>query len=147
MLTELCQELHNYFDRERRYGSFSISGGNISVDFLLPGQYFRIMGSIYSDGVHQYPAAGLPDEDFTGSVWALAIPKAVVQLADDIDAWREKYEAIDSYAMSPYNSESFAGYSYSKSGSGGANGSAGSGVVSWKTAFAPRMNAWRKIHE
>ena len=147
MLTELCQELHNYFDRERRYGSFSISGGNISVDFLLPGQYFRIMGSTFSDGVHQYPAAGLPDEEFTGSVWALAIPKAVEQLADDIDAWREKYETIDSAAMSPYNSESFAGYSYSKSGGGSYGSSGGSGSNGWQTAFASRLNAWRKIHE
>lgn len=144
MLTELCQELHNYFDRERRSGSFIISGGNIVADFLKEGQYFRIMGSVFSDGVHQYPASGLPDEEFTGAVWALAIPEAVVRLAADINAWRQKYEAVDSAAMSPFTSESFDGYSYSKGGSGGASGSGANG---WQGAFASRLNAWRKIHE
>lgn len=138
MLTELCQELHNYFDRERRSGSFIISGGNIQADFLREGQYFRIMGSTFSDGVHQYPASGLLDEEFTGAVWALAIPAAVVQLAADIGAWRQKYETVDSTAMSPFTSESFDGYSYSKGGSGAGG---------WQAAFASRLNAWRKIHE
>ena len=29
MLTELCQELRNWFDRERYYGTFTIENGNI----------------------------------------------------------------------------------------------------------------------
>ena len=53
----------------------------------------------------------LDDEEFTGAVWALGIPKAVIQLADDIDAWRAKYESVNSQAMSPFQSESFGGYS------------------------------------
>ncbi len=143
MLTELCQELRNWFDRERHAGTFTIADGNITADFLREGQYFRIMGSIFSDGVHKYPAADLPEETFTGAVWALAIPKPVINLAAEIDAWRAKYEAEDSAAMSPFNSESFGGYSYSKGGSGNAQG--GSSGVSWKTAFASRLNMWRKL--
>lgn len=144
MLTELCQELHNWFDRERRYGTFTIENGNITADFLREGQYFRVMGSVFSDGVHQYPAADMPEETFDGAVWALAIPQAVLGLADEIAAWREKYESLDNPAMSPFASESFGGYSYSKSGTGGVDGGGTTGG-SWKTAFAARLNAWRKL--
>ena len=96
MLTELCQELHNWFEREKRSGSFRIVDGMLEADFLRPGQYFRVMGSIFNDGVHQYGNDYLNDEDFTGSVWSLAIPEAVIKLSEDVDAWRAKYEAPDS---------------------------------------------------
>lgn len=143
MLTELCQELKNWFDKERHIGTFTITDGNIDVDFLLPGQYFRIVGSVFSDGVYQYPAQELPSETFTGAIWALAIPKEVLQLDEEISAWRAKYEEIDSDAMSPYVSESFGGYSYSK---GASNSTASGGsTTSWKSAFKPRLNLWRKI--
>lgn len=144
MLTELCQELKNWFDRERHTGTFEIQNGNLTADFLREGQYFRIMGSIFSDGVHQYPAADLPSETFEGAVWALAIPAPVIRLSEEIDEWRAKYEAADSAAMSPFSSESFGGYSYSKSGTGSSEGGGTTGG-SWRTAFASRLNMWRKI--
>lgn len=143
MLTELCQELHNWFEREKRSGSFRIANGMLEADFLLPGQYFRVMGSLFNDGVHQYGNDFLNDEDFTGSVWSLAIPVAVIKLSEDIDAWRAKYEAPDSSAMSPYMSESFGGYSYSKGSA--ISGTGTGGATSWRTSFASRMNAWRKM--
>ena len=144
MLTELCQELHNWFDRERRFGTFKIEGGNITADFLREGQYFRVIGSIFSDGVHQYPASDLKDEVLEGSVWSLAIPGAVIKLATEIAAWRDRNESANSANMSPFQSESFGGYSYSKSGGGGSGG-AYSGPMSWEAAFARRLNMWRKI--
>lgn len=143
MLTELCQELHNWFEREKRSGSFRIVDGMLEADFLLPGQYFRVMGSIFNDGVHQHGTSEMNDEDFTGSVWSLAIPEAVIQLSEDIDAWRAKYEAPDSSAMSPYMSESFGGYSYSKGNA--IRGTGSGGATSWRTSFASRLNEWRKI--
>lgn len=143
MLTELCQELNNWFEREKRSGSFRIANGMLEADFLLPGQYFRVMGSLFNDGVHQYGNDFLNDEDFTGSVWSLAIPVAVIKLSEDIDAWRAKYEAPDSSAMSPYMSESFGGYSYSKGSA--ISGTGTGGATSWRTSFASRMNAWRKV--
>ena len=140
MLTELCQELKNWFVLEKHTGTFTIESGNITADFLREGQYFRIIGSVFSDGVHQYPAADLVDETFDGAVWALAIPLAVINLSTEIDAWCKKYESADSAALSPFQSESFGGYSYSK-------GSSKSGAVAdgWKTAFGSRLNRWRKI--
>ena len=146
MLTELCQELHNWFDRERYTGTFEIAGGEITADFLKPGQYYRVIGSIFNDGVHRYGDAvdELVDEEWTGAVWALAIPNAVIELATAIQEWRDKYEGVDSVAMSPYTSESFGGYSYSKSGSS-RSGSSSGGPMSWKDVFAGKLNAWRKL--
>lgn len=144
MLTELCKEINNYFDTARCFGTFVIANGELSdVDFLQDGQYFRIVGSVFNDGVYQYPADGLKDEVFNGAIWAMAVPQEVIALADDIDDWCEKYQTVDSIAMSPYNSESFGGYSYSKSAVGDSNGSGGSGT--WQSVFANRLNKWRKV--
>ena len=143
MLTELCQELKNWFVLKKYAGAFKIENGNITADFLAEGQYYRIIGSIFNDGVHQYPSNNLIDEDFNGAVWALAIPAAVVQLSEDIDAWEKEYAGAGSAAMSPFQSESFGGYSYSKGGASTANGGSANG--GWVTAFASRLNRWRKI--
>lgn len=148
MLTELCQELRNWFDRQRVSGTYSITGGVIAAPFLLQGQYYRIIGSVFNDGVHKFGDARdtLTDETFEGAVWALGIPKTVLDLADEIDAWRQKYEGAEAAAMSPFVSESFGsgGYSYSKGG-GGSGGSAGGDTVSWQKQFASQLNPWRKL--
>lgn len=150
MLTELCQELRNWFDRDQPKiaDTFIVSGGNILNESftgaIQTGQYFRITGSVFNDGVYEYTdKLILKDETFKGVIWLMAIPNAVIQLADDIKAWQAKYGTVDSVNMSPYNSESFGGYSYSKSG----GGSAGAGVTAgtWKDAFSNRLNMWRKI--
>ena len=148
MLTELCQELKNWFDRERYTGSFQIEGGSIAAPFLADGQYYRILGSVFNDGVHQYghEAEGeLEDETFDGAVWALGIPKAVIKLAEDIAEWQNKYGTVDSAAMSPYTSESFGGYTYSKGGGSASSGSGSGGGSSWRSVFASRLNMWRKL--
>ena len=142
MLTELCAELKNYFLRDREadihYGEYTISGGSIDLPFLLDGQYFRIVGSVLNDGVYQYPVYGLTDEEFTGAVWAMAVPPAVVALADDIEAWNENN--ADALA-SPYTSESFGGYSYTKASGNAESG----GAYSWKDQFASRLTKWRRL--
>lgn len=146
MLTELCQELRNWFDKKRYFDTFTVEDGALAVSFLVPGQYYRIVGSYFNDGVHQYGHEAkneLTDETFDGAVWSLAIPKEVVQLADEIAAWRQKYEAADSAAMSPYMSESFGGYSYQK-GSALTGGDSGGGT-SWRATFRSRLNMWRKL--
>lgn len=149
VLTELCQELRNWFDRNqpKYYGEFTIENGVLILSgdmSLKDGQYFRIIGSALNDGVHQYGVYGdaLEDEAFSGAVWAMAIPPAVLTLVKDIKAWQDKYGSIDSAAMSPFASESFGGYSYSKSGAGSGSSSASGG---WRSAFAGRLSPWRKI--
>ena len=146
MLTELCQELKNWFEREIHFGTFTIEGGQLAdSSFLQDGQYFRVVGSVFNDGVHQEPADDLVDESFEGAIWAMAVPPTVIALSDKIDEWTEKYGGVDSASMSPFQSESFGGYSYSK-GSGSSSGSSGgSSVPTWKSVFADDLNRWRKI--
>lgn len=146
MLSELCQELKNWFDRgqPRLHGAFEISDGKIvDSDFtnvIKDNQYFRIAGSVFNDGVYKYTNdLVLEDELFVGSIWLMAIPKEVIALSDEIDAWIEKYgESVNS----PYSSESFGGYSYTKANAG-SNSSVSN--PSWQSVFASKLNLWRKI--
>ena len=136
MLTELCAELRNYFVVEIHEGRFTINGGKIApLDFLQEGQYFRIVGSILNDGVHQYPTSDLTDESFSGAVWSMALPPALIDLAAEI----KKYNESDEAKPSAYTSESFGGYSYSKATD--ENGA----PMGWKKVFASRLNQYRRI--
>lgn len=147
MLTELCKELNNWFDynQPKYFGGIVIDGGALTNSHgLQDGQYYRIVGSLFNDGVHKYPEDELKDEIFDGALWAMAIPEEVIALASEVDAWKTKYQSLDSPAMSPYNSESFGGYSYSKTGGASSSGNVDlSGT--WQGAFADRLNHWRKI--
>ena len=138
MLTELCAELRNYFEvpNGRHFGTFTISGGSIApLDFLQEGQYFRIVGSVFNDGVYQYPSASLTDEVFEGAVWAMAAPPTLIALSAEIKAYNDS----DAGKPSPFTSESFGGYSYTKATD--ANGA----PIGWQKAFASRLNRWRKL--
>lgn len=141
MLTEICAEIKNYFidrDKDIHRGEFVISGGSIDLPFLLEGQYFRIVGSAINDGVWQYPAHQLQDEAFSGAVWAMRVPPSLIALAAEIDQWQVDNAAVLS---SPYQSESFGGYAYSKS-SGRSEGGA---ALTWKDQFAARLNPYRRL--
>lgn len=139
MLEQVLMNIRNWFTVEGgiHSGTFSIKGGGITLPFLVDGQYFRIIGSVFNDGLHQYPAADLVDEEFSGAIWALAIPPAVVDLADEIQKWQAKNGEV---ASSPFSSESFGGYSYSK-----ATDAETGGAVTWQSAFKRQLSAWRKI--
>ena len=138
MLEQVLRHLNNWFLVEIHEGTFTVENGSITLPFLLTNQYFRICGSVFNDGLHKYPAADLTDETFTGTVWALAVPKAVVTLSEDIAAWEEKNgEAV----ASPYQSESFGGYSYTKRSAGSDSGT----LNGWQDAFRGRLNDWRKL--
>ena len=149
MLTELCKELNNWFDVKRIFGRFTIEDGHLMdmSDVLQEGQHFRIVGSIFNDGVYVYPASKLHDEVYDGAVWAMAVPPSVVALANKISEWQNKYGGVDSVAMSPFQSESFGGYSYTKKSGRSGSSTDGSGHIaeSWQGAFASELNQWRKI--
>lgn len=134
MLEQVLRHLNNWFLVDIHEGTFTVENGSIALPFLQTNQYFRIVGSVFNDGLHQYPAVDLTDETFTGSVWALAVPKAVVELAVEIDAWQTK-----NGDPGPFTSESFGGYSYSKATN--ASGMA----VGWQDVFKSRLNDWRRI--
>lgn len=141
-ITDFCAEIHNWFDIKRSFGRFTIQGGSITVDGMLEGQYFRIIGSVFNDGVYQYPASDLTDEIFDGAIWYMAVPKDVTSLIADMDAWEE---ANASALNSPYSSESFGGYSYTKAS--GNNSVGGDGSVTAFSHFADRLKRWRKVRD
>jgi hypothetical protein len=146
-LDVLCAELNNYFIKDVtaiHLGDFEVKDGMVSpLDFLKQGQYFRIVGSDLNDGVYLYNGEpmDLKDEVFNGAIWAMSVPPIVLALAADIDAWREKNEALDSENMSPYSAESFDGYSYSKGGN-----SRGGTATSWQSQFADRLKPYRRLY-
>lgn len=134
MLEQVLRHLNNWFLVEIHEGTFTVENGSIALPFLLTNQYFRICGSVFNDGLHLYPAVDLTDEVFIGTVWALAVPKAVIELAGEIEAWQTK-----NGEPGPFTSESFGGYSYSKATN--ASGMA----VGWQDVFKSRLNDWRRI--
>ena len=135
MLEEVLASIHNWFEKDMLIGELTIVDGELTLphQFLQDGQYFRLVGSVFSDGLHQWPDDTLTDEEFDGEVWALAVPAAVIELANEIDAWRKKNPE------SAYTSESFGGYSYTK-------GSGADGMpMRWQDVFRRRLNQWRKL--
>lgn len=138
MLTEICTHLKNFFVRseeDKHYQKgITINDGILTPSFdIKQNQYYRIIGSTFNDGVHRFGDATdvLVDEVFDGSVWLMSVPKSFLDLVAEIEDYQEKYGQA-----TPYNSESFGGYSYSK---------ADSTAASWQHAFSTRLNAWRKI--
>lgn len=138
MLEQILMHLNNWFlvPDGVREDTYTIEDGSIVLPFLIEGQYFRVIGSVFNDGLHQYPSLDMIDETFDGSVWALAIPKQVITLADEIQEWQEKQGT-----PSPYTSESFVGYSYSKATN--ANGV----PLGWQDVFKSKLNPYRKLRE
>ena len=143
MIEQVCHYIHNYFtdESDKHKGEYTIVNGGITLPFLLNGQYFRIVGSTLNDGIYQYPHYGLTNETFEGEIWAMKVPRIVIDIAEEIGAWVEKYgEAMNS----PYQSENVIGvYSYTKASASG--GGAGNGTPTWQSTFGARLNAWRKI--
>lgn len=137
MLEEVLGELHNWFVADVAEGDFTVSGNVLSGlpdGFLQDSQHFRVVGSVFNDGLHQWPAEDLADETFRGEVWALAVPAAVQALASEVEEWVAKNPE------SPYVSESFGGYSYTKATSPSTGQAA-----QWRDVFRSRLNRWRKV--
>ena len=145
MLTEICQYLRNWFERSKYYADFAIQQGELTAADgsplpLLDGQYYRIVGSIFNDGVHRYGDNDLKDETYSGAVWSMGVPPDFLELVADIEQW---VDANRNALNSPYSSESFGGYSYSlRAGSGSAGDTGG---VTWQSQFSARLAPWRKI--
>lgn len=138
-LYEILRYLHNFFpgDQWICVGE-PIKDGHITFPGLEDGDIYLIEGSRRNDGLHVYGNWDLRGEILTGYVTECRIPPDLLALADEINTWQSKNaEALES----PYQSESFGGYSYTK-----ASGSTGTGEpTSWKTVFGPRLRTWRKL--
>lgn len=153
MLEQVCDFVHNYFIADEHEGVFTVADGAITLPFLLDGQRFKVKGSALNDGIYTYHADGtvydddnaelvsLAPETFTGKIYSMAVPRAFEKIVADIRDWQEANKAV---VESPYQSESFGGYSYTKS-----TGASGSGnvtvAITWRDIFKTRLNAYRKL--
>lgn len=132
MLYEVLIHIRNLFPREHYEGTWEIKDGSLELP-IADGQYFLIEGSVFNDGVHKYPNSSLSSETFSGTITALAIPQAVVDLSEEIEDYLAKNPAT------PFMSESFDGYSYSKASS------KSGGVATWQSIFKEKLDSWRKL--
>lgn len=141
MLSEVCAYLRNYFYHgEPTIGKIEIVNGALKEPYgLKANQYFRIVGSMFNDGVYQYPLTTLQDETFNGAVWGMAVPPELIALISEMEAWKTS----NAYALNtPYQSESKADYSYSLKSSGN---SADGGAMTVINQFSGRLARWRKL--
>lgn len=150
MLTEICAYLKNYFDYGKFIGHIIVSDGVPYCDgeeiAIEDGQYFALFRQHFCLGVFKKGTdlVGTTKDIERGAVWLMDISQAVLDLAKEIADWQALYGAVDGTMLSPYTSESFGNYSYSKRGSGSSDGSGG-GSPSWQDTFAARLALYRKI--
>lgn len=145
MLEKVLTYIHNWFETERHSGTFTVSGGVLSdINYLKDGQYYRIKGSVFNNGLHVWNSEEtLTDETFNGQVWAMAIPPVILQIVSEMEEWAEKHKnELDS----PYQSESFGGYSYSRGSSYNVE-SDGNGDAAVFNHFAATLRPWRKLND
>ena len=154
MISEVCAELRNYFLRDYinpehyiHYGSFVIANGEMqSLPFLKENQYYRIVGSTFNDGVYQYhdpersrESGTMTSEEFDGAIWEMFVPPDFIALVSEIQQWTANNANV---INSPYQSESFGGYSYSLKGGNDADKSS---AGTWQSQFASRLKPYRRI--
>jgi hypothetical protein len=156
MLAEVCAYIHNYFLKKEKMRvvyyqrTYTISGGMLSLDFMKEGQRFLLTGSDLNDGVYTYHTNGimnddennsayLQDEVFSGTICPMAVPKELIDLCGEISEWNARNAAA---LNSPFQSESFNGYSYTLKSD--LSGEAGSNDPPWAAQFAAQLEKWRK---
>lgn len=148
MVGEICAEIKNYFvyENDRHIGDWVIFNGAISPTLSLPTEYIRIIGSHLNNGVHKVSDMQLVDEEFHGTICIMSPPSVFLSLCEEIAQWQAKNGTADSINLSPFTSEGFSDYSYSKGQSiGGA--SAKSSVPTWQSVFGNRLSQFRRIRE
>lgn len=134
MAESVMGDINNWFPQSVSAGEFEIANGSFTSQLgIKDGQYFRIRGSVFNDGLHRWPASDLIDETFQGEVWLLAVPALFAETVDKI----KEYEAQTK--TGPYQSESFGGYSYTLATD--SNGA----PLSWRTVFRSTLNRWRRL--
>lgn len=136
----VMRQINNYFEVGRMDGVFAISGNTLSP--APPTSWCCIKDSLTHDGVWEIADGNLQrvpdtstDEQFTGRVWLLRPPADFLSLCEEISAYDDKNP------VGAYTSESFGGYSYTRKGSTGANGS-----TSWLAVFEERLYPYRHMY-
>ena len=135
MLYEVMQHCKNFFPKKYFEGTFEVKDGLLRLPEETACRYMLVEGSALSDGVW-YIYDTLEDEVFTGVVTLLAPPKSFLDLVKDIEEWRTSNEPG---TLTPYASESFGGYSYTRATNGSGK------AVSWHDVFSSRLKIWRML--
>lgn len=145
ILEQVLGSIHNWFVRDTiQVSGCQIQGGSLPASVIFPdGVWYRIQGSYLNDGMHLRGAddEGLTDETFDGTITTHVMPKALLSIAEEITEWATKNKES---ANSPYQSESFGGYSYTMKGNSVASGTSAP-ATGWKAVFAGRLSQWRKL--
>lgn len=154
-LEQVLAHIHNWFTRDTlSLTGCEVVGGQLpaSVAEAVPaGAWYRIQGSYLNDGLHLRGAEdeGLSDESFSGTLSIMAVPRALLSVVDEITDWMDAAaEARSKAASSPYQSESFGGYTYSIRSDltgGSAGSSASGGLTGWQAAFKSDLNPYRRL--
>ena len=150
MLTEICAYLKNFFVETYYIGHITVTDGIVACNGtqidIKQDQYFTLVNEKAKSilGTYKYGADELKDRDITGAVWLMDVPDDLIAIVGEISAWMEKYGGADSTAMSPFATESFAGYSYSMY-YGGRSEDGNNGAPLWAAKFGGRLARWRKI--
>ena len=161
----LCGETHNYHELDRVVGDYAIENGNISLPFLVNGQFFRIQGSKFNDGVYIYSREyiireatwedvlkdnkdwnALTEEEWGNLKHAELIDESFTGAIWPMRMPRaflklaqeiEEYNESEAAKPSPYTSESISGhYSYTK---------ASAAESAWENVFSAKLKRWRKV--
>lgn len=153
MLTEVLDYIHNWFvPIKADKVTYTVESGMISPAFgAEDGDRFLICGSRRNDGIYTWHAdgikddddinaAGLRDETFAGTIRAMAIPPKLIALSEEISQWVAKNSDV---INSPYQSESFNGYSYSLR-TGSARNQGAASPISWRDIYGKQLERWRK---
>lgn len=132
----VMDSVHNWFSRSTLYGCFTVRDGALEVPSLAEGQYYRIVGSTFNDGLHKEGDTDLTDEEFNGKVYLLAVPSTFLDLCEEIEKW---VELNSKTILGPFKYESFGGYTYTIAEDKDGN------PITWQSVFRMRLKRWRKI--
>lgn len=147
-ISNYCADCKNYFLKngypDVHSGIYTIQNGQISgvEGFLVEGQYFAIRGSKLNDGVYLYTPEGtklLLDETFKGAIWDMSVPPAFIAFVESAEAFKAKCNEL-SATYAGFQSESFAGYSYSLPSS------APEYMQEWQDRIMKDYRRWRRIN-
>ena len=145
MLTRICRYLKNWFVVKTYLGNITVSDGKVYCNGdeieMQEGQRFALVRIHYVYGTYSY-GDEIEDSEFEGAVWIMDVPADVLEVAERMTEWETANGGADSQAMSPYQSESFGGYSYSKGS--GTNGKVGASVFDIAD-FAAALSPFKKI--
>lgn len=156
MITEICREIRNCFAKDKETcklygiekGDYSIKDNSLFIikKKYITGQYIGIKDSFLNDGIYLVKNAEesklmlddkiqLYDEDFTGKIYTLKIPRDFIQLVEKIKTFNESDNAQNSNIISASFGIQSQTFATDKSGM----------KASWQNVFAKQLSKYRRM--